>query len=328
MTNKIWSWPAACWHLGCYFITIVFAYSTFTYAGLIVAIILHLISGLGITLGAHRAFSHPTFEGPRWLYRLLASCFVISFDRCGQGLKSWVVEHLAHHLHADKEGDPHSPHVGGWWHSFCGHHLYRDQRHWDRKNYDNLPVFKQKKFCDPWITACDDQMLIWFVQVLLAFTLLLIGLLLEGEQLAISLVVWGICVRWSFTQTLHGLLDTWNHASPWPFSCLPDTYHTGTRAVGQFLFWILQLGNECTHNRHHAFPRAAGEEISIKLWHQDADALLMWLLEKLRIIKGCKWLTQEDLRKKSSDGMPAGSTTYFSVAELLDLEDVRNEFLS
>ena len=26
---------------------------------------------------------------------------------------SWVSDHRKHHAHADEEGDPHSPHVGG-----------------------------------------------------------------------------------------------------------------------------------------------------------------------------------------------------------------------
>lgn len=79
------SMAAIVWQVSTALIAVVFAVPTFSWPALYVAVVLHLVAGLGITLGAHRAFSHPTFEGPRWLYRVLVVCYVVSFVSSSDG---------------------------------------------------------------------------------------------------------------------------------------------------------------------------------------------------------------------------------------------------
>jgi stearoyl-CoA desaturase (delta-9 desaturase) len=36
----------------------------------------------------------------------------------------WVGNHRAHHLNTDQDGDPHSPHIDGFWYSHCGWYIH------------------------------------------------------------------------------------------------------------------------------------------------------------------------------------------------------------
>ncbi len=303
-----WSLPAVLWHLGCYAITLTVAIPTFTWQGFAWFIALHIAAGGGITLAAHRYFSHRTFETGWFFHRILGWMYVLSFDRCGQPICSWVTQHKAHHQHADKPGDPHSPHVGGFWWAFMGHHLYRDQQHWDIRRRD-VTVDGKRVADDPFVAFIDSHGLMWLTQFLLIGFLLNWGYYQGGWPLAVSLVVWAVFVRFAFTQTLHGLLDTHNHGV-WPFGYLPDTYDSKSKAVNQYLWWPLQLGNECNHNTHHAFPKAAdaGTETWWKLWRWDADAAAMKTLARLGVIHQCRWLSDEQMqaRKSRSNYVDAG----------------------
>jgi stearoyl-CoA desaturase (delta-9 desaturase) len=268
----------------------------FSWKAMRLAVWLHIAFGGSVTLGVHRYFSHHTFKAPRWLQFVLALAYTLSFDRCGQGIISWAAAHKFHHAYADKELDPHSP-IHGFWHSFCGHHLYRRRDLWDFQKY--------KRYCpelsaDPMLVWFDRPRNIWALQLLFAVSLFLLGGLRGTRQpfdyhMASSFVVWGICVRFCFTQTLHSLLDTLNHGAG-PFGLLPDTYKTRTNSKNNFLMWLLQLGNETWHNVHHAFPRAANNGGRWYRW--DMDSLIMKALESIGVISGCKWIDETDLARR------------------------------
>ena len=71
-----------------------------------------LTGGLGICLGYHRLLTHGSFQ----TYRPVKWFFAFLGGLAGEGSAViWVANHRKHHAHSDKEGDPHSPHDGGWW---------------------------------------------------------------------------------------------------------------------------------------------------------------------------------------------------------------------
>ena len=70
---------------------------------------MYVATGLGITVGFHRLFTHRAFKtqhgGPRGCSPILGSVAV-------EGpVISWVADHRKHHAFSDQPGDPHSPHV-------------------------------------------------------------------------------------------------------------------------------------------------------------------------------------------------------------------------
>lgn len=291
------SYKAIVWTLLAYGVAIygiIYHYET---KYLLFAFFLHLVIGLGITLGAHRAFSHNTFHGPPIVYNVLAFLYLLSFDRCGQPLLSWIVQHRMHHQHTDTDKDPHSPIHGFWW-AFCGHHIFRNEEHWNEKIYMAENNFRDEKYHVFFAKIANSYFWMWATQLILVVFWSAIGFYIGGFKKAIDFVVWFVFIRFVISQTLHGFLDTFNHGCPWPLSLIQDTYGTKTRAINQFVLWLLQGGNETTHNRHHAWPNIAGQKTTWKFWEQDADAIIMWILEKYGIIKNCKWLSEKEIKNR------------------------------
>ena len=75
----------------------------------------YLLTGIGVTVGYHRLFTHRAFQTKQWL----RWTFAILGSMAVEGpVLSWVADHRKHHQFSDQEGDPHSPHVGvgdGFW---------------------------------------------------------------------------------------------------------------------------------------------------------------------------------------------------------------------
>src|SRR3954453_14695243 len=96
-------------------------------ADLVVFGVMYVVCGLGVTVGYHRMLTHRAFQAhaaTRYVFAILGSMAV-------QGpVIEWVADHRKHHAHTDREGDPHSPHVGhgagvrgalrGLWHAHVG----------------------------------------------------------------------------------------------------------------------------------------------------------------------------------------------------------------
>ena len=104
---------------------------------LAIAAFMYLITAVGITVGYHRLLTHRSFQTPKWL----EYTFAVLGTMAVQGpVLSWVADHRKHHAHTDKEGDPHSPHVGhgeglrGFWHAHTGW-LMETQGRADWKKY-------------------------------------------------------------------------------------------------------------------------------------------------------------------------------------------------
>ena len=104
----------------------------------------YVVSGLGITVGFHRYFTHGSFKAARPLRIALA----VAGSLAMQGpVVDWVADHRRHHAFSDKEGDPHSPWLfgtgpvalaRGFWHSHTGWLFSRDQTNEKRFTPDLL----------------------------------------------------------------------------------------------------------------------------------------------------------------------------------------------
>jgi stearoyl-CoA desaturase (delta-9 desaturase) len=76
--------------------------------------IMYLATGLGVTVGFHRHFTHRSFATSKPVRAILA---VLGSAAIEGPVVAWVADHRKHHTYSDREGDPHSPHVGhggGW----------------------------------------------------------------------------------------------------------------------------------------------------------------------------------------------------------------------
>src|SRR5215472_12801755 len=74
---------------------------------------LYVLTGLGTTLGLHRLLTHRSFE----TYPAVKLMFLVLGAMANQGRPiDWAANHLKHHAHADRPGDPHSP-LDGFFHA-------------------------------------------------------------------------------------------------------------------------------------------------------------------------------------------------------------------
>lgn len=81
---------------------------------LVVLAVTYWLTGLGITVGYHRLFTHRSFETTRTLRVVFA---VLGSMAVEGPLLEWVSTHRKHHRFSDQPGDPHSPHAErapGW----------------------------------------------------------------------------------------------------------------------------------------------------------------------------------------------------------------------
>ena len=77
-------------------------------ADLAILAVMYVLTGIGITVGYHRLFTHRSFIAARPVQYILA----VLGSMAAQGpLMYWVADHRKHHAYTDEDGDPHSPHV-------------------------------------------------------------------------------------------------------------------------------------------------------------------------------------------------------------------------
>jgi stearoyl-CoA desaturase (Delta-9 desaturase) len=237
----------------------------------IVFAILYIPTGLGITVGFHRLFTHRSFKvGPksRAVIGALGSAAI-------EGpVISWVADHRKHHAFSDKEGDPHSPHVGhgeGVWAQFKGFlhaHVGWLFIHTQRGNKNR---FAPDLLKDPVVRFIDRTFLLWAAAGLaIPFGL---GVAIGGTVLAgLSGMLWGGAVR---IFVLHHVTYSINSLCH-----MFGKRDFETTDESRNLAWLaLPTLGEAWHNSHHAFPTSAVH--GLKATQLDPSAAVIWALEKL-----------------------------------------------
>ncbi|UTI63775.1 acyl-CoA desaturase [Paraconexibacter antarcticus] len=216
---------------------------------LVVLAITYVLTGLGITVGFHRLFTHRSFKTPR----ALRVAFAILGSMAVEGpVIEWVATHRKHHQFSDHEGDPHSPHLHdapGWRGVLGG--LVHAHVGW---------MFRGKDQANPAHYAKDLQ-----AQADLRFVSRTFPLwVLAGLALPFGL---GAALTGTLTGGLTGLL--WGggvrilvlHHATFSINSLCHTFGRRPFATGdesRNLAWLAPLSfGEAWHNNHHAFPTSA-----------------------------------------------------------------------
>ena len=110
----------------------------------------------------------------------------------------------------------------------------------------------------------------------LSFFLMLIGVLLEGWGLAISLVVWGIFVRMAFVMHSTWFVNSASHI--WGYR------NYVTKDNSRNLWWVAAVSyGEGWHNNHHAYPSMANH--GHRWWELD---MTFWVIRGLECL-GLAW---------------------------------------
>jgi stearoyl-CoA desaturase (delta-9 desaturase) len=251
----------------------------------VVFAIVYVLTGLGVTVGFHRLFTHRSFKARRAVRAILA---VLGSAAIEGPVISWVADHRKHHAHTDEEGDPHSPHVGhgsglkGLWHAHTG---------WLTKTQGSAEFRKYARDLteDPgmrWIS----RHFLWFVGLSLAIPFVA-GFILHGFSLTAALwtLLWAGFVRIFF---IHHV--TWSINSVCHFFGRRrfDVDDKSTNVA-----WLaLPTFGESWHHNHHAFPRSARQGLG--RWEIDISAMFIALLERLGLAWNVVRITPERQRQK------------------------------
>ena len=250
--------------------------------------IFYAISGLGVTVGFHRYFTHGAFKANRPLRIALA--IAGSFALQG-GVLEWVGTHRRHHAFADKEGDPHSPWlygtdakalVKGFWHSHMGWNFGRDLTNHERFAPDLLAdrdiIRVQKAF--PLIVAAS-----------LLGPALIGGLATMSWWGAFTAFFWAGLVRVALlhhvTWSINSICHIWGER---PFAARD-------RSANVWWLAVLSFG-ESWHNLHHADPTCARH--GVKNGQIDISAMVIRGFEKLGWATNVRWPTTRRLQKLSA----------------------------
>jgi stearoyl-CoA desaturase (Delta-9 desaturase) len=233
--------------------------------------IMYILTGLGVTVGFHRLFTHrsfKTFPAVRFVFAVLGSAAI-------EGpIISWVADHRKHHAFSDREGDPHSPHVDhgtglrgmlrGLAHAHVGWLFIHTARgHRERYAPDLVS--------DPVVTFVDRTFFVWAIGGLVASFGL--GWAIGGSVASgLTGLLWGGAVRMlvlhHVTYSINSLCHFFGRRS----------YDTGDHSRN--LAWLAPFSfGEAWHNNHHAFPTSAFHGFGLR--QLDISALVIRLMERV-----------------------------------------------
>jgi stearoyl-CoA desaturase (Delta-9 desaturase) len=251
--------------------------------------VMYCVTGLGVTLGYHRLFTHRAFQTNRFVKIVL----IIMGSMSAEGyLLTWVAQHRRHHQCSDREGDPHSPHLHdetvsgmlkGFWHAHIG---------WFLQSQDpELPRYVVDLWRDPLTRRMSNLFKLWVV-LGLALPALVGGLITQTWNGALLGLIWGGFVRMFLihhvTWSINSVCHIWGGR----------TYRTVDHSKNNFIFAILAFG-EGWHNNHHAFPTSARH--GLKWWQFDSSYLIIQAMQFL----GLAW----DVKLPTTEAMAAKRTT-------------------
>ncbi|WP_199434672.1 acyl-CoA desaturase [Qaidamihabitans albus] len=254
------------------------------------AVSFYFLTGLGVTIGFHRYFTHGAFKAKRGLRIALA----VAGSMAMQGpVIGWVADHRRHHAYADRDGDPHSPWrfgttpaalAKGFWFAHMGWLFQREQTN-------------AKRFAPDLLADTDIQRVNRLFPVLSALTLLapavLGGLITMSWWGALTAFFWASLVRvaalhhvtWSVNSLCHMIGDR-------PYAARDKSAN----------FWPLAIASmgESWHNSHHADP--TGARHGVRRGQLDMSARLIWLFEKLGWVSQVRWPKPQRLARKLNPG--------------------------
>src|SRR4029453_6266322 len=220
------------------------------------AVVLTQTAVLATSVYLHRALAHRSLAvhpAADLLFR------IVLWLTTGQDRREWVAVHRKHHAFTDREGDPHSPQLRGFWHvQFLNAHYYmREARNPEtiRRFAADIPEDRLDRAVFSWGWA---------------------GVGLGTTLLCLILGLWP------------GLIAAAAHAVLYVFVIAPLINGLGHwRGAQNFsntaynslvLAWL--TGGESLHNNHHAHPRSP--KFSIRRVEFDPSGVLIRALAAVR----------------------------------------------
>ncbi len=261
----------------------------------IIALVFYWGSGLGVTVGYHRYFTHLSFKAKTGLRVALAIFGSLAIEG---PVITWVSDHRRHHKYSDREGDPHSPwRYGDDWKALSKGLLFAHIGWLFDPNKTSQEKFAPDLLADRRIRRVDK----WFpvlVLVSLLLPALIGGLWGMSWHGALTAFFWASLVRIALL-----------HHVTWSINSICHTFGTKefeARDRSRNVSWLaIASFGESWHNLHHADPTCARHG-ALK-GQLDPSARVIWALEKLGWAYDVRWPDEKKLAAKR----PATATRKF-----------------
>jgi len=238
--------------------------------------VMYVLTGLGITVGFHRHFTHRAFATSKPVRGTLA---ILGTAAIEGPITAWVADHRKHHAFSDQFGDPHSPHVDhgqglrgalrGLAHAHVGWLFLHTQRANKRRYAPDLVA-------DPLI-AYIDRTTLWWIGLGLAVPFGL-GYALGGTlTAALTGLLWGGAVRVVLLHHVTYSINSLCHFFGRKRFASDDESRN--------LAWLAPLSfGEAWHNNHHAFPTSAAHGLRPYERMLDPSALVIGAMERAGMV--------------------------------------------
>jgi stearoyl-CoA desaturase (delta-9 desaturase) len=272
---------------------------------IVIAFVFYVVTGMGITMGFHRHFTHSSFKAARPLRVSLAIAGSLAIE--GPVLV-WVADHRRHHKYSDKEGDPHSPwRFGNDWKALSKGLLYAHMGWMFNPNRTSQQKFCPDLLADPPIRRVSSTFPLWVAVSLLAPALIggLWSMSLAG---ALTAFFWAslvrICLLHHVTWSINSVCHTFGNED---FDVRDKSRNVAWLAIPSF--------GESWHNLHHSDPTCARH--GALEGQIDISARAIWIAEKLGWAWDVRWPDEQRLSGKLTGkrGKRLGSMTKRSPAE-------------
>jgi stearoyl-CoA desaturase (delta-9 desaturase) len=270
---------------------------TLHWQDLLVLAITYTLTGLGVTVGYHRLFTHRSFKTGRTMRALLA---VFGSMAVEGPVIEWVATHRKHHRFSDHHGDPHSPHVDrapGWRGTLRG--LGHAHVGWMFRGKDmaNPGRYAKDLLGDRDMRFISATFPLWVaVGLALPFGL---GFALSGSLVGgLTGLLWGglvrILVLHHMTFSINSLCHVFGRR---PFA---------TDDESRNLAWLAPFAfGEAWHNNHHAFPTSARHGLGPR--QLDISAWLITGLERCHLAWDVIRIDPERQQAKRGPAAPPGT---------------------
>lgn len=250
---------------------------------LVLMAVLYAVTGLGVTVGFHRHFTHRSFRASPVLRAALAVAGSMAFEG---SVTAWVATHRRHHAFSDRPGDPHSPYrygtsLGGMLRGLLHSHMgwmFRDDPTPPQRYAPDL-------LTDPMVRAVSR----WFpgLSVLSLLIPFAAGWAIGGDLRAGLLgLLWGGLVRVALLQHVTWSVNSLCHV----LGARPFATRKFDRATNLWPLAILSFG-ESWHNLHHSDPTSARHGVG--RWQIDLSAGTIRIFERLGWATAVRWPSPE-----------------------------------
>jgi stearoyl-CoA desaturase (Delta-9 desaturase) len=252
---------------------VYFYYHTPSTAIMITTVILLYATGMSITGGYHRHYSHRSYKTNRFVESVLL--FFGAMAAQGSALR-WSFDHRIHHAHVDTDEDPYSI-KKGFWYAHCTWILEKPRTIEPKIVSDlmrnKLVMFQHNyyKLCMLGSNALIFLLFGWLYSDFLGVFALIIGLRMFALH--------------HFTWFINSLAHMWGEK---PFC-------QELSAVDNYFLSILTFG-EGYHNYHHTF--ANDYRNGIRWFHFDPTKWMIWTLHKLGLAHGLKKMDPLTIEKR------------------------------